>query len=223
MQHDDARERQESSLIGRILSLEVALFLMGVASLIYGLVNGIGTNIFFGALIMPGVSSCIRSRKRIGRPIGQSWKNSSVVSRSVIRSVNVIVTEPEIVLASASPRRSELLELAGISFRTAPADIPEEPLPGEEAVPHALRLAEEKPVLQHYVKNLAAFLSVPIPLWCLMDGSWVNRWMIRMLARCYQICLAAFTRWLPPMRCLIVRPALHHKCGLRPVSVSKAV
>jgi septum formation protein len=52
--------------------------------------------------------------------------------------------EPLIVLASASPRRSELLELAGISFRTAPADIPEEPLPGEEAVPHALRLAEEK-------------------------------------------------------------------------------
>jgi len=56
----------------------------------------------------------------------------------------VIVTEPEIVLASASPRRSELLELAGIRFRVAPADIPEEPLPDEEAVPHARRLAEEK-------------------------------------------------------------------------------
>lgn len=56
----------------------------------------------------------------------------------------MIVTEPEIVLASASPRRSELLELAGIRFRVAPADIPEEPLPDEEAVPHARRLAEEK-------------------------------------------------------------------------------
>ena len=54
------------------------------------------------------------------------------------------VTDPAIVLASASPRRSELLELAGVSFRVAPADIPEEPLPGEEAVAHALRLAEEK-------------------------------------------------------------------------------
>jgi len=56
------------------------------------------------------------------------------------------VTENDqlIVLASASPRRSELLELAGITFRVAPADIPEEPLPGEEAVAHALRLAEEK-------------------------------------------------------------------------------
>ncbi|MDD2502217.1 MAG: Maf family nucleotide pyrophosphatase [Geobacter sp.] len=53
-------------------------------------------------------------------------------------------TDPSIVLASASPRRSELLELAGVPFRVAPADIPEEPLPGEEAVEHALRLAEEK-------------------------------------------------------------------------------
>ena len=51
---------------------------------------------------------------------------------------------PVIVLASASPRRSELLELAGIPFRVAPADIPEQPLPGEEAIPHALRLAEGK-------------------------------------------------------------------------------
>lgn len=54
------------------------------------------------------------------------------------------LSEPQIVLASASPRRSELLELAGIRFRVAPADIPEEPMAGEEAVPHALRLAEEK-------------------------------------------------------------------------------
>ena len=53
-------------------------------------------------------------------------------------------TDPSIVLASASPRRSELLELADIRFRVAPADIPEEPLPGEEAVEHALRLAEAK-------------------------------------------------------------------------------
>jgi septum formation protein len=52
--------------------------------------------------------------------------------------------DSSIVLASASPRRAELLELAGIPFRVAPADIPEEPLPGEEAIPHALRLAGGK-------------------------------------------------------------------------------
>jgi septum formation protein len=49
-----------------------------------------------------------------------------------------------IVLASASPRRSELLESAGISFRVAPADICEDPFPGEDPVDHVLRLAEEK-------------------------------------------------------------------------------
>ena len=64
MQHDDARERQESSLIGRILSLEVALFLMGVASLIYGLMNHIESNIFFGILIIPGVFVLHKVKKK---------------------------------------------------------------------------------------------------------------------------------------------------------------
>ncbi|QXE92490.1 Maf family nucleotide pyrophosphatase [Geomonas subterranea] len=49
-----------------------------------------------------------------------------------------------IVLASASPRRSELLESAGISFRVLPADICEDQLPGEDPVDHVLRLAEGK-------------------------------------------------------------------------------
>ncbi|ACH39712.1 nucleotide/nucleic acid-binding septum formation-inhibiting protein [Citrifermentans bemidjiense Bem] len=49
-----------------------------------------------------------------------------------------------IVLASASPRRSELLESAGIQFRVVPADINEEPFPGEEPVDHVQRLAEGK-------------------------------------------------------------------------------
>ena len=49
-----------------------------------------------------------------------------------------------IILASASPRRSELLESAGISFLVAPADICEDPFPDEEPVDHVLRLAEEK-------------------------------------------------------------------------------
>lgn len=55
MQHDDAKERQESSLLGRILSLEAALMLMGFVSLIYGLMKGVQINIFFGAMIIPGV------------------------------------------------------------------------------------------------------------------------------------------------------------------------
>ena len=49
-----------------------------------------------------------------------------------------------IVLASASPRRAELLESAGISFTVVPGDIDETPLHQEEPVVHVLRLAEGK-------------------------------------------------------------------------------
>jgi len=49
-----------------------------------------------------------------------------------------------VVLASASPRRSELLESAGISFSIAPADIDETPFPEEDPVDHVKRLAEGK-------------------------------------------------------------------------------
>jgi len=49
-----------------------------------------------------------------------------------------------LVLASASPRRQELLRNAGIAFEVQPADIPEDPLPGESAKQCAERLAREK-------------------------------------------------------------------------------
>ena len=49
-----------------------------------------------------------------------------------------------IVLASASPRRQELLRNAGISFTVQPADINETPLPGESPRDCAERLAREK-------------------------------------------------------------------------------
>lgn len=54
------------------------------------------------------------------------------------------VSNSSIVLASASPRRSELLQSAGISFTIVPGDIDETPLPEEEPVAHVLRLAEGK-------------------------------------------------------------------------------
>ena len=51
---------------------------------------------------------------------------------------------PRLVLASASPRRSQLLSAAGIPFETIPANIPEEREPGEPPREFALRLAREK-------------------------------------------------------------------------------
>jgi septum formation protein len=49
-----------------------------------------------------------------------------------------------LVLASASPRRSDLLRRAGIRFEVCPADIPELEQPGETPVEFAQRLAHSK-------------------------------------------------------------------------------
>ena len=51
-----------------------------------------------------------------------------------------------IVLASASPRRLELLASAGIEFDVFASDIPEEPIPGEAPADFAVRLARDKAV-----------------------------------------------------------------------------
>lgn len=54
------------------------------------------------------------------------------------------MSPPPIVLASASPRRRELLSQLGVQFTVAHPDIDETPLPGEAAVPYVRRLAVEK-------------------------------------------------------------------------------
>ena len=62
-----------------------------------------------------------------------------------------------LILASASPRRQELLRNAGIPFEVQPADINETPLPGEAPRDCAERLAREKALAvfrrqsRHYV------------------------------------------------------------------------
>jgi len=49
-----------------------------------------------------------------------------------------------LVLASASPRRRELLAQAGFQFAVVPASIPEDLQPGENPVAYVTRLAREK-------------------------------------------------------------------------------
>src|SRR5580704_16781777 len=49
-----------------------------------------------------------------------------------------------LILASASPRRSELLRNANIAFTVDPAHLREEPLPGEKPLDYAQRLAGDK-------------------------------------------------------------------------------
>lgn len=51
---------------------------------------------------------------------------------------------PGVVLASRSPRRSQLLALVGIPHRAVPSGAPEDVLPGESPLDQVLRLAEAK-------------------------------------------------------------------------------
>lgn len=51
---------------------------------------------------------------------------------------------PQIVLASASPRRRELLRQMGVAFRVVPADVDEGALPGEGPAAYVLRVARDK-------------------------------------------------------------------------------
>ncbi len=49
-----------------------------------------------------------------------------------------------LVLASASPRRRELLTQAGFTFSIQPAHLPEDPRDGEDPIAYVVRLAREK-------------------------------------------------------------------------------
>jgi septum formation protein len=49
-----------------------------------------------------------------------------------------------LVLASASPRRRQLLTQAGFAFEVRPAHVPEDPRPGEDPIAYVTRLAREK-------------------------------------------------------------------------------
>src|SRR5688572_14350547 len=51
---------------------------------------------------------------------------------------------PVLRLASASPRRRQLLELIGVPHVVTPADLDETPLAGEAAVDYVQRLARDK-------------------------------------------------------------------------------
>lgn len=51
---------------------------------------------------------------------------------------------PRIYLASASPRRAELLRQIGVAFEVRPVSVDESPLRGEAAPEYVLRLAQQK-------------------------------------------------------------------------------
>lgn len=64
MLHDGQKEIQKASLIGRILSVEAFLLLMGISSLVYGIVNSVTISIFWGVVIIPGVFILVKVRSK---------------------------------------------------------------------------------------------------------------------------------------------------------------
>lgn len=52
--------------------------------------------------------------------------------------------KPRLILASGSPRRSELIALTGWEYEVCPVDVDESELPGESGIAFACRLAGEK-------------------------------------------------------------------------------
>ncbi len=111
-----------------------------------------------------------------------------------------------LVLASASPRRQELLRAAGISFEVQPSHIPEDPLPGEGPKECAERLAREKALEVARQRPGAAILGADTVVF--VNGEILNKptdaadaaRMLRMLSgRVHQVitgvCLVAGGQW----------------------------
>ena len=68
-------------------------------------------------------------------------------------------SEPDLVLASASPRRRELIERLGLAFEVLPADVDESPVRGEAPADMALRLAEAKALAIAHVRPTAVVIG----------------------------------------------------------------
>ena len=90
-----------------------------------------------------------------------------------VECVATLVTKPaiaEIVLASASPRRRELLSGLGIDFRVAPAGIPEEQDPNESPEQMVRRLSREKALAVAEAESRASGYYVAADSTVVLDG-----------------------------------------------------
>jgi MAF protein len=83
----------------------------------------------------------------------------------------------QIILASASPRRRELLAALGVEFIVMPANVNEDPLPGETPLETQHRITREK--AQSAIQNLKSEIENTTIIACdttvLLDGEMLNK------------------------------------------------
>jgi septum formation protein len=80
-----------------------------------------------------------KSLKHLRNICAQEARQNGPIARSETEEARNML-----ILASASPRRRELLTQAGFTFQVHPANIPEDPHPTEDPIAYVVRLAREK-------------------------------------------------------------------------------
>ena len=93
------------------------------------------------------------------------------------------MTRPKLVLASASPRRSECLKQLGLKFVISPADISEQLNPGESSSQYVERLSREKATKVQGECPGAIVIGGDTIVWT-GKRSWENLIMKNMQLRC---------------------------------------
>ncbi|MGK2924333.1 MAG: Maf family protein [Lysobacterales bacterium] len=83
-------------------------------------------------------------------------------------------TSPSIILASASPRRSELLRQVGVRFRVVVPDVDESVRPGEEPGEYVLRVARDK-ALEAQRREPAALPVLAADTAVVLDGCIIGK------------------------------------------------
>lgn len=72
------KEKQEISVLGRLLCMEALIFLMGLVSLGYGIVNGASMSIFFGVVILSGAVVLYFVKKK---DWNKHWEDQEAIRR----------------------------------------------------------------------------------------------------------------------------------------------
>ena len=80
-----------------------------------------------------------------------------------------------LVLASASPRRADLLRSAGIEFTVAPVACDEAPHPGEHPIDYAERIARAKAELAAAEAGRAVVLAADTTVWISPEGGPIGK------------------------------------------------